>query len=294
MEDEKVAELKGLLTRHGQQVLDEPARFESLLKDTALSPPERSAVFAAIKLGIPQRLREQPGTEVPATVIARLADRLSQEMALRPDAARAGVEIWARALGRDIPAAVPPSSSPAMPPPSPQPSSVTQSSAAASAIGTPAQPNTGGAKKPLPTGLLVATILVILQTMSRAGFLLYGLTVNSRFLDIPSYLIFVVLIPVLLLILSIVMVVLIVARSAAAKPFGITVCILNIVIQVYGIVRLISFYSSYPAAISAITITIVIAYLAVFTLALIFLIRWTAAEATGRYPSAAPSTGRPA
>jgi hypothetical protein len=282
MEDEKAGELKWLLTRHGEQVLDEPARFESLLKDTALSPPERSAVFAAVKLGIPQRLREQPGTEVPAAVIARLADRLSQEMALRPDAARAGVEIWARALGRDVPA----SSSPA-PPPAPAPSP--------HPLSTPAQPNTSAAKKPpLPTGLLVATILVILQMMSRGGFLLYSLAMNSRFLDVPTYLIFVVLIPALLLVLSIVMVALIFARNPAAKPFGITVCILNIANQMYVISRLASLYSSYHVAISAMTITLVTAYLAVFVLALIFLIRWTPADATGQYPSGAASTGRPA
>jgi hypothetical protein len=117
MEDERVAALRGLLTRHSEKVLDEPARFESLLKDTVLSPLERSAVFGAMKCGIPQRLREQPATEVPAAVIARLVDRLSQEMALRPDAARAGVEIWAQALGRDVPAGVP-----ELPPPPPLPS----------------------------------------------------------------------------------------------------------------------------------------------------------------------------
>jgi hypothetical protein len=285
MEDEKAAELKGLLARHGEQVLDEPARFESLLKDTALSAPERSAVFAAMKLAIPQRLREQPGTEVPAAVIARLADRLSREMALRPDAARAGVEIWARALGRDVPADVPLSTLPPPPAPasSPQP------------LSTPVQPNANAANKPpLPTGLLVATILVILQMVSRGGFLLYSLAMNSRFLDVPTYLIFAVLIPVLLLILSIVMVALIFARNPVAKPFGITVCSLNIANQIYVISRLASFYSSYHAAISAMTGTLVIAYLAVFVLALIFLIRWTVAGAAGQYPSAAAPTGKPA
>jgi hypothetical protein len=135
-DDEKVAALRGLLARHGEEVLDDPARFDSLLKDTVLSPPERSAVFGAMKLGIPQRLREQPGTELPAAVIARLSDRLSQEMALRPDAARAGVEIWARALGRDVPAGVPLSSSPPPPPPpSQQPPSGTPSWFAASTLG---------------------------------------------------------------------------------------------------------------------------------------------------------------
>jgi hypothetical protein len=148
MEDEKATELKGLLARHGEQVLDEPARFDSLLKDTALSPPERSAVFAAVKLGIPQKLREQPEGQVPAAVIARLADRLSQEMALRPDAARAGVEIWARALGRDVPAAVPPPSSP-LPPPPPPPSPEA-SSAPASWAATPAPGASTAGGTPLP------------------------------------------------------------------------------------------------------------------------------------------------
>jgi uncharacterized membrane protein len=142
MDDEKAAELKGLLTRHGEQVLDDPARFESLLKDTSLSAPERAAVFGAMKLGIPQKLREQPGTEVPAAVIARLADRLSQEMALRPDAARAGVEIWARALGHDVPVSAPPPPSPPPPQSSSAPPSWAGTSApgAATAGGTPLPP----------------------------------------------------------------------------------------------------------------------------------------------------------
>jgi hypothetical protein len=126
MDDEKVSALKELMVRHGDKVLDEPLRFENLLKDTMLAPPERSAIVGAMKLGIPQRIREQTAGPLPATVFARLADRLSQEMALKPEAAQAGVELWARALGRDVPAGMPtptasPIAVPTPPPPGPTP-----------------------------------------------------------------------------------------------------------------------------------------------------------------------------
>jgi hypothetical protein len=140
-------------------------------------------------------------------------------------------------------------------------------------------------KPPLPAGLLTATILVILQIVTRAGFLVSTLVMSSRFLDNPIFLILAVVIPAVLLILTIVMVALIFARTPAAKPYGITVCILNLVSQIYGIGRLITVYASHPnISISAIAITVNIAYLAVFTVALIVLIRWRPRDATAPPP----------
>jgi len=136
-------------------------------------------------------------------------------------------------------------------------------------------------KPPLPIGLLIATILVILQMVARAGFLVTALVMNSRFLGNAPFLVFAVIIPALLLTLTIVMVALIFARTPAAKPFGIVVCILNLLTQINVVGRLISLYSSHPnIAVSAVTVTISVAYIAVFTLVLVFLIRWPIGDAT--------------
>jgi Domain of unknown function (DUF4190) len=135
-------------------------------------------------------------------------------------------------------------------------------------------------KSKLPNGLLIATILVILQIVVRASFLVSTLVMSARFLGNGTFLILVVLIPAVLLILTIVMVALIFARTPAAKPYGITVCILNLVSQVYGIGRLITIYATHPnISISPLAIAVSIAYLAVFTVALIFLIRWRVRDA---------------
>jgi hypothetical protein len=126
---------------------------------------------------------------------------------------------------------------------------------------------------------------VILQMVARAGFLASALLVNSRFLNIPSFLIFAVIIPALLLLLTIPMVVLIFAKAPAAKPYGITICILNLLAQIYAVIRLITVYVSHPTLpFSVLSITISIAYVTVFTLALIFLIRWPVSDAGGPPP----------
>ena len=145
----------------------------------------------------------------------------------------------------------------------------------------PAQPNASVANKPpLPTGLLIATVLVILQMVARAVFLATALVVNLRVLQNPPFLILAVIIPALLLILTIVMVALIFAKTPAARPYGITVCILNLLVQIYAVSRLITVYASHPTfRPSALSISISIAYLTVFTLALIFLIRWRVRDA---------------
>jgi hypothetical protein len=157
----------------------------------------------------------------------------------------------------------------------------------------PAQLNPSVSNKPpLPSGLLIATILVIMQIVVRASFLVSTLVMSSRFLNIPTFLINVVIIPALLLILTIVMVALIFATTPAAKPYGITVCILNLVVGLYGIGRLITLYASHPnIPISALPITVGVAYLAIFTLALIFLIRWRVRDAAPPpLPAVTPET----
>jgi hypothetical protein len=158
-----------------------------------------------------------------------------------------------------------------------------------------AQPGVGVAAKPaLPTALLVMTILLALQAFVRAGFLITTLWVSARFLSNATFLLLSVLVPAILLILTVVMVILIFVRAPAAKPYGITVCALNIVFQLFAVGRFVSLYSSNPRIpINPQFVLTSIAYLTIFTLALIFLARWAptpAFAATGVTPrrSAAP------
>jgi hypothetical protein len=139
------------------------------------------------------------------------------------------------------------------------------------------RPSAGASNKPaLPTGLLIVTILVIVQALARAGFLVTAAVVNARFLGNPTFLVLSVIIPAILLILTVVMVVLIFARVPAAKPYGITVCILNLLFQLFAIARFVSSYHSNPnITINPQFVVISIAYLTIFTLALIFLAKWS-------------------
>jgi len=155
------------------------------------------------------------------------------------------------------------------------------------------QPDTGASMKPpLPIGLLIATILVIVQVIARAGFLANSLLISARFFDKNSALILSLIVPALLLVLTIVMVALIFARTPAAKPYGITVCILNLVYQLYTIGRVVSLSFSNPRfSIGVIFIVISIAYITIFTLALIFLIRWRAGGDGEQYTPPAATAG---
>jgi hypothetical protein len=139
-----------------------------------------------------------------------------------------------------------------------------------------AQPGVGMTAKPaLPTGLLVMTILVALQAFVRAGFLTMNLTFTARFLSNATFLLVSVLIPAILLILTVVMVILIFVRVPAAKPYGITVCALNILFQLYLVGRFVSIYSSNPRiSINPFFVLTSVGYLTIFTLALIFLAKW--------------------
>jgi len=114
--EQKVAALKEILTRHGAQVLDEPQRFENLLLDTTFSPAERAVLQDAAKLRIPERILAQPNGPIPAELLARCIDQLAESMALRRDAASEAVEVWIRALGRELPSRPAPAAASPAPP----------------------------------------------------------------------------------------------------------------------------------------------------------------------------------
>jgi hypothetical protein len=123
MDDLKVEELKAILARRGQKILDDPALLDNLLKDTSLSAGERASLLAAAKLGFPQALlAQQDVTTVPAAAFARYFNRLTQEMAISDDNARAALQRWASALGRAAPSqeGLPATSPKVTPAPAPQ------------------------------------------------------------------------------------------------------------------------------------------------------------------------------
>jgi hypothetical protein len=134
-------------------------------------------------------------------------------------------------------------------------------------------------KPPLPTGLLVVTILVILQVLVRAGFLINSVTRNAQFLSNPTLLIQSVIIPLILMALTAVMIALIFSRAPAAKPYGITVCCLNLAFQLYAIGSFVFIVLSNPNLPIAQNFPVPFAvlstaFIAVFALELIMLARW--------------------
>ena len=147
-----------------------------------------------------------------------------------------------------------------------------------------AQPVTSAAsKQPLPTDLLVGTILVTLLVLVRAGFLINSVTRSSQLLGNPALLMQIVIIPIILMGLTAVMIALVFSRAPAAKPYGITVCSVNLAFQLYGIGYFVFIVLSNPNLSIARNFPILFAvlstaYITVFTLELIFLARWQPAS----------------
>ena len=149
-----------------------------------------------------------------------------------------------------------------------------------------AQPVTSAAsKQPLPTDLLFVTILVTLLVLVRAGFLINSVTgflinsVTRNLLSNPTFLFKIVIIPIILMGLTAVMIALVFSRAPAAKPYGITVCSLNLAYQLYSIVTFVFVVVSNPNLSIARNFPVLFAVLstatiAIFTLELIFLARW--------------------
>jgi len=147
-----------------------------------------------------------------------------------------------------------------------------------------AQPLTSAASKQrLPTDLLIVTILVTLLVLVRAGFLINSVTRSSQLLSNPTFLLQIVIIPLIipliLMGLTVVMIVLVFSRAPAAKPYGITVCSLNLAFQLYSIATFVfivvsnqnvSIARNFPVLFAVLST----ATIAIFTLELIFLARW--------------------
>ena len=115
MDDGVKQVLADLVRRDGTSVAEDPRRCVALLKD--LCPGRRAEVnvlTAALNDGVARELSQLPPSVSTEATIARLKERLAQDLALEEHAAGWAVEAWATALGLDF---VP--SSPDQPPPDP-------------------------------------------------------------------------------------------------------------------------------------------------------------------------------
>jgi serine/threonine-protein kinase len=93
--------LQQILQRYGTSVLEEPARFASILNDLRMGEGKREAnlLLLALREGVPDRLANA-GTGTPMTpLVGQLAHRLADDNGLTDDAATWAVESWALAFG---------------------------------------------------------------------------------------------------------------------------------------------------------------------------------------------------
>ena len=93
--------LQQILQRYGTSVLEEPARFASILNDLRMGEGKREAnlLLLALREGVPDRLANA-GTGTPMTpLVGQLARRLADDIGLTEDSALWAVESWALAFG---------------------------------------------------------------------------------------------------------------------------------------------------------------------------------------------------
>jgi uncharacterized membrane protein YhaH (DUF805 family) len=102
MDDAKIGAIKDLIAARGERVLDQP-QLRALLGDTKfLSDREKASMWAAVELGIPKQLLSDPAVPVSGADFAKYVARLCQQRAINEEDAQAAVELWARALGRQV------------------------------------------------------------------------------------------------------------------------------------------------------------------------------------------------
>jgi outer membrane lipoprotein SlyB len=100
MNDDVASALRGLYTKFGDQILNQPPRLASLLRDECPERrPEISALVKALEERVPQDLLSSNSGEPPRSLAARLSKRLSEEHLLAHDASSWAVWAWAQGLG---------------------------------------------------------------------------------------------------------------------------------------------------------------------------------------------------
>ena len=100
MNNEVANALHGLYARFGAQILSQPPRLASLLRDECPERrPEISALVKALEEQVPQDLLNSHSGEPPSSLAARLSKRLSEEHLLAREASNWAVWAWAHGLG---------------------------------------------------------------------------------------------------------------------------------------------------------------------------------------------------
>ncbi len=100
MNNEVASALRGLYSKFGEQILNQPPRLASLLRDECPErKPEISALVKALEEQVPQDLLNSHSGEPPRSLAARLSRRLSEEHLLARDASNWAVWAWAHGLG---------------------------------------------------------------------------------------------------------------------------------------------------------------------------------------------------
>lgn len=100
MNNEVANALRGLYARFGAQILTQPPRLASLLRDECPERrPEISALVKALEEQVPQDLLNSHSGEPPSSLAARLSRRLSEEHLLAREASNWAVWAWAHGLG---------------------------------------------------------------------------------------------------------------------------------------------------------------------------------------------------
>src|SRR5215813_4768503 len=100
MEDEPRQKLGELIAAYGRALVDNPGRCEGLLRDVCSTYRREIAVLvSALKEGVAAELRTASVGVPTRVVLARLTQRLQDNLGLTAEAARWAVESWALALG---------------------------------------------------------------------------------------------------------------------------------------------------------------------------------------------------
>ena len=95
-----------IIRRHGREIIKEPRRCEGLMRDNFPAHRREIAVLnAALEERIPAELLESGKSLIPrGALLARLAARLHEDVAMEASAARWTIHTWALALGVITPA----------------------------------------------------------------------------------------------------------------------------------------------------------------------------------------------
>lgn len=100
MNDAPRQTLRALVARHGPGLCSDARRCEALLRDHAgAHRREVNTLVSALKERVPLDLLAAQSAMPRSLLVARLAKRLEDQLALTPEAARWAVDSWALALG---------------------------------------------------------------------------------------------------------------------------------------------------------------------------------------------------